>query len=200
VDPPILIDLPEQMVGDRVLVRPYRAGDGQAVFDAVDESRDHILPWLPWGPFHTCPEETEKQVRKWRARWDLREDLAVGIWDKESGDYCGGSGLHRIDWSVRSFEIGYWIRKSKHGSGYVTEAVRLLTLLAFDGLAANRVFIRCAVGNDRSAAVPRRLGYREEGILRASAKDANGEVRDVLLFAITRPDWPVSAVSSPNSG
>ena len=43
-----------------------------------------------------------------------------------------------------------------------TEAARLLTNLALTKLGAARVEIRCDVLNERSAAVPRRLGYALE--------------------------------------
>jgi ribosomal-protein-serine acetyltransferase len=192
---PILIDLPEQLTGARLLVRPYAAGDGPAVFEAVEESREHLLPWLPWGPNHKCVEDTEAMARTWRARWDQRDDLTVGLWRLSDRRYLGGSGLHRIDWHVRSFEIGYWIRKSEQGKGYVTEAASLLVNLAFETLEANRVFIRCAIGNDRSAAIPERLGFHLEGVLRSSNKDAQGVLRDMRVFGMTRADWFVNAGS-----
>jgi RimJ/RimL family protein N-acetyltransferase len=189
METPILIEVPEVLAGTRVLVRPYRPGDGQAIFEAIDESRTHILPWMPWGQFHTDPQSTEAQVRKWIARWIVREDMPVGMFELHTGRYLGGSGLHRIDWDVRSFEIGYWIRKSAEGNGYVTEAVQLLSDMAFEALAANRVFIRCAVDNHRSAAVPQRLGFVEEGVLRASIVDADGRIHDARMFSKTRQDW-----------
>jgi RimJ/RimL family protein N-acetyltransferase len=189
MDIPILIDLPDKLASDRTILRPYRSGDGQALFEAVDESRSHILPWMPWGPGHQSPTDSENLVRTWRARWELREDLAVGMWDKATGRFLGGTGLHRIDWHVRSFEIGYWIRESAQGQGHVTDAVNMLTRLAFESLQANRVFIRCASANTRSSAVARRVGYRYEGCLRNSIKDAYGDVHDALMFSLIPDDW-----------
>src|SRR5690348_7131982 len=106
---PIMMEVPEEMVGARVLLRPYRAGDGAALWDAVEESRDHIVPWLPWGDTHKTPEDSEAFARRNAAKWILREDLSLSIWDRVSGRYLGGTGLHRIDWAVPSFEIGYWL-------------------------------------------------------------------------------------------
>lgn len=186
---PILLDLPDQLLGERVLVRPYRAGDGAALWEAIEESREHILPWLPWGDKHGSPADSEISVRKWQAKWLLREDLALGIWERATGHYLGGSGLHRAHWDVPSFEIGYWLRRSAEGHGYMTEAVQLLCQLAFETLAANRVFIRVASGNHRSAAIPRRLGFVQEATLRNDMRDASGELRDMLVFAMTPQDY-----------
>ena len=190
---PILRDLPDRLVGPRLIIRPYRAGDGRAVWDAIDESRVHLDPWLPWPAKHTCPEDTEAAVRRWQARWLLREDLAVGLWGRGDGRYLGGSGLHRIQWDVPSFEIGYWLRRDAEGCGYMTEAVTLLCGLAFDTLGAQRVFIRCAAPNTRSAAVPRRLGFVLEGTLRNESRHTDGRLYDMLVFALTPHEWQEGA-------
>ena len=55
-----------------------------------------------------------------------------------------------MNWMLRTFEIGYWIRKSGEGQGYVTETVQVLTRLAFDHPQANRVEIRVDPANVRS--------------------------------------------------
>jgi RimJ/RimL family protein N-acetyltransferase len=128
-------------------------------------------------------------VRAWHAKWELREDLPMGIFDRASGRFVGGSGLHRVDWNVGSFEIGYWVRKSAAGQGYITEGVRLLTGLAFDVIRANRVFIRVATENVRSAAVAKRVGYVYEGSLRNSVKDADGHLHDALMFSLIPEEW-----------
>jgi len=104
--------------------------------------------------------------------------------------YLGGTGLHVHDWDIAYFEIGYWIRASAQGHGYVTEAVRLLTDYVFDTLKASRVEIRCDELNVRSAAVPRRLGYVEEGLLRNDSTTPEGELRNTLVFSLISGEWP----------
>ena len=182
---PILVELPTELTGERVLVRPYRPGDGRALWEAVEESREHILPWLPWGDTHKTPSDSEAFARRTHARWLLREDIGLAVWDRKGENYLGGSGLHRMDWDVPSFEIGYWLRKSAVGRGYMTEAVWLITQMAFETLGANRIFIRCAVENHRSAAIPPRLGYILEGTMRNSNRNTRGELYDMHTFAMT---------------
>ncbi len=126
------IELPDEIVGERVVLRPYRPGDGAALFAAVDESRDHLAPWMPWVATYRSVDDAHSFVRVALARWLLREDLSVGIFEHHTQRVLGGSGLHRIDWAVRRFEIGYWIRPSAEGRGFVSESVRLLTRLAFE--------------------------------------------------------------------
>jgi hypothetical protein len=43
-----LISLFEELRGEHVVVRPYRESDTEAVFEARMESREHLLPWMPF--------------------------------------------------------------------------------------------------------------------------------------------------------
>ncbi len=187
--PPILRDLPDALAGERVIVRPYQVGDGLAMFEAVVESREHLRTFMPWESNHKTAQDSETIVRRAAANWLTREDLMVGVWERESGRYLGGSGLHRMDWDVPSFEIGYWLRQTAVGHGYMTETVQLLCRMAFDTLGANRVFIRCAAANTRSAAIPRRLGFVHEATLRNYTREPSGALRDDLIFAMTPEDY-----------
>jgi ribosomal-protein-serine acetyltransferase len=183
-----LIPLFDELRGERVIVRPYRESDAQSLFEAVAESRDHIRPWEPFADAHQSVEESQDLVIRWMAQWLLREYLAVGFWDQASGRYLGSSGLRPRDWELGYFEIGYWIRASETGHGYVTEMVKLLTDYAFTHLHARRVEIRCNERNERSAAVARRLGFVQEARLRNHALTHLGEVRTTLIFALTPED------------
>ncbi len=198
--PPILRDLPDELRGEHVLIRPLRPGDGAAIFEAVEESRAEIGPWLPWVAKTLAASDSEETVRRSMARWALREDLMVGIWDRATERYLGGSGLHRMDWGVPSFEIGYWLRTSAWGRGYITEAVQVLCRFAFETLGANRVEIFCDAKNTRSSAVPKRLGFVQEALLRNECRDGAGELRDTLVFALTPDDYANAKPSWQDGG
>jgi ribosomal-protein-serine acetyltransferase len=186
---PLPIDLPERVEGERVVLQPYRPEDAPALWEAIEESREHLAPWMPWvHETHSINDVREFIVRA-RARWLLREDLTIGIFERSTGRYLGGSGLHRFDWSIRSFEIGYWIRRTAEGRGFVREAVQLLTRLAFDMLGANRVEIRMDPRNVRSRNVAEHLGYVLEGNLRNCSTDTAGLPADRHVFALTPADY-----------
>jgi ribosomal-protein-serine acetyltransferase len=189
---PELLPLPSAVEGARVRLRPFRRGDGPNLFAAIDEDRPHLRAWLPWVDTHKTPIDSEVYVRKAQAWWILREDLSLAI-ERKSGELLGGSGLHRFDWAVRSFEIGYWVRKSAERQGLVTEAVELEAAIAFDRLEANRVEIRCDPANERSAAVPKRLGFVLEARLSRNVVAPGGELRDTLVFALTRETFSATS-------
>lgn len=183
-----LIPLFEELQGEHVLVRPYRESDAAAVREAVEESREHIRPWLPFADAHQTLEESRDWIIHQMAKWLLREDMIIGIWEKATQRYLGGSGLHPHDWKCRSFEIGYWLRASATGRGYMTETVRLLIDYACTELSAKRIMIRCDVRNTRSAAIPQRLGFVQEGCLRNEVMGADGTLRNMLVFSLTPSD------------
>src|SRR5260370_30512633 len=112
---------------------------------------------MPWVKEYRAPEDALATIRRLRVRWLVREDLITGIFERATGRFLGGSGLSRIDWTIRRFEIGYWLRTSAIGHGYVTETVQLLTRLAFDRLQANRVEIHMDIRYQRSPSAPLRL-------------------------------------------
>lgn len=183
-----LIPLFDELQGERVVVRPYRESDAQALFEAVAESREHIRPWLPFADDHQTIEESRDWIIHRQSEWLLREVLPLSIWEKATQRFLGGTALHPRDWEIRYFEIGYWLRASAPGRGYMTEAIGLLTEFAFTSLAANRVEIRCDERNKRSAAVAMRLGFKQEARLRNNEKAVDGSLRTTLIFALTPED------------
>lgn len=183
MDNPILLDFPYSIETERLIVRGSLPGDGAPLHQAVVESQAELKPWMPWAVNIMSAEAYEVRVREGQLRFLKREDLWMLLTLKDGGTIIGGSGLHRIDWAVPKFEIGYWVRTAYSGQGYVTEAVRGITDFAFNTLKARRVEIRCDSKNLPSAAVARRAGYELEATLRQEARDHyTGELRDTLIF------------------
>jgi RimJ/RimL family protein N-acetyltransferase len=187
----------EELRGPRVLLRPYTLADAHARHTANAESRDHLRPWEPEqaDAFHTL-DETRDWIIHVSANWLLRKRFSMGMWHSESQRYLGGLGLRPREpdgWSIPAFSIGYWIRVSEQGHGYVTEAVRLLTTYVFAVLHAQRVEISCDARNTRSMRVAERAGFVQEGRLRNVWLYADGTLADEVVYALTPADpWPDS--------
>jgi RimJ/RimL family protein N-acetyltransferase len=184
---PILIDVPERLEGERTVLLAPRAGLGAEMAIVLAQSLSHLRPWMPWAQEAPSAESSEVVVRRMQADFVARRDLCFQIYarkpDGSAGRMLGGTGLHRIDWAVRKFEIGYWIRPEAAGQGHVSEAVRLLAALAFDRLGARRVEIRCDARNLKSRAVAERCGFTLEGVLRCDALGVDGQSRDTAVYA-----------------
>jgi RimJ/RimL family protein N-acetyltransferase len=154
------------------------------VNEAITESLHELRPWLAWAMERPTVEQTEVHLRKGHTHFINRKDLPLLLFLKETNICVGGSGLHRIDWDIPKFEIGYWLRTRYVGQGYMTEAVAGITNFAFDRLEAKRVEIRCDSLNQRSSSVATRLKFPLEGTLRCDRRDhISGELRDTLVFA-----------------
>jgi RimJ/RimL family protein N-acetyltransferase len=191
---PILIDVPYSFETERLTIRGPLPGDGPRMRAAVAESQARLSAWMPWAVEVDSDEDYEVRVREGRLRYLSREDLWMVLLLKGTNTIIGGSGLHDINWSVPSFEIGYWVRTQYEGQGYVTEAVNGITRLAFETLRGERVEIRCDSRNARSAAVAERAGYTLEATLRAEDRHhLSGDLRDTLVYAMLRPEYEAIA-------
>ncbi len=183
---PIMLDFPERFETKRLLIRATRPGDGAELNAAIRESRDELIPFMPFARVLPEPEETEALVRRKRLNFLERTDMMMLMTERETGKILGSSCLHRFDWDARRFEIGYWIRTSYAGQGLVTEAVHGLTGFAARELNANRVEIRCDDRNQRSAAVARRAGFTLEGVLRNWKREEDGTLVNEMVFSKVR--------------
>jgi RimJ/RimL family protein N-acetyltransferase len=183
--------------GSQVLVRPYEPDDAQQRFEAMEESREHIRKW--------DPEEAEicrtlQETREWIAhklsQSEERVSFSNGIWNLHGTRLLGGVGLHPRKpggWSVPAFTVGYWIRPSAQGFGYVTQAVGLVVNFGLDVLGAERLEIACDPNNLRSMAIPRRLGFKMEGRARNVYRYPDGRLCDEVIWSLTPTDVrPVS--------
>jgi ribosomal-protein-serine acetyltransferase len=186
------VKLFDELAGERVVVRPFRIEDAEALQAAVAESRQHVRPWLPFADAHQTVEETRDWLTHRIAAWLLREDMGMGVFAREDGAFLGGLGLHVRSWEIGFFEIGYWLRASAEGHGYMREAVALLVRFAARDLLASRLEIRCDARNKRSAGVAESLGFTREGLLRNNLLTPTGEMRDTLVFGLIPgdPSWP----------
>ena len=181
---PILLDFPEEFQTERLLIRKPLPGDGKAVYQAMQASINELKPWMPWVHKNQTEEDTEVIVREAHVKFLTREDLRFHLFHKKTREFIGSSGLHRINWDIPGFEIGYWIDTRHSGKGYITEAVEGITKFAFEILNARRVDIRCDSKNLKSRAIPEKLGFTLEGIFKNATLSGDGnEVRDMCVFA-----------------
>lgn len=156
-------EIPLEITTERLIIRAPRQGDGAALFEAIKASMHELKPWMPWAHDGLTAETVEDEAKRAQTRFMAREDLRYHIFLGESDTLIGGTGLHRIDWQIPQFEIGYWIDSRHTGNGYAGEAAAGLENLAFNGLGARRVEIVCDSLNARSIAIPKRLGFQFSG-------------------------------------
>jgi len=187
-DDPILIEVPERLDTPRLVLLAPRAGFGPALNRAVLDAQEHLKPWMPWAHETPSVEQSEAIARRLHGEFVNREHLAYYLHERDAdgrpGRLIGGAGLHTLDWTVRRFELGYWIGPGHAGRGLITEVVAALTRLAFQQLRARRVEIRCDASNVASRKVAERCGFLLEGQLRGDALDVKGQVCDTCIYGM----------------
>lgn len=186
---PILIDFPNSFTTERLIIRQPLPGDGEAVYIAMMESLDQLQRWMPWAKEVPTLEDTEANMRQAYVHFLERSDLRFHLFHQETKEFVGSSGLHRINWKIRKFEIGYWCRSNFARQGYITEAVKGLTVFAFQFLDAKRVEIRCDELNLPSRKVAERVGFQMEGILRNHVQSVDQQLRNTCVYSMIPEDF-----------
>jgi ribosomal-protein-serine acetyltransferase len=169
-------------------LRLLEESDADELYAVIDANREHLEPWMPWVEHEHEPADVLPFIRATRRQIADNDGLQTAIVDPE-GRIVGMVGVHNVDWPNRKTSIGYWLARGEQGRGTMTAAVRAYVNHAFATWKLNRIMIQAAVENTRSRAIPERLGFREEGILREFER-VGARVLDGVLYALLAADWP----------
>ncbi len=174
---------------ERLVIRCYNPKDALHLQKAIQESLEHLRPWMPW--VRDEPEELKvkiERLRLFRADFDLSKNYVYGVFDPNETELVGGTGLHpRV--GLNAFEIGYWIHVNHINKGYATEISAALTKVAFEVENVKRVEIHCDPDNIKSAAIPKKLGYVYEATLRGRTETIEGVPSDSMIWSILREEY-----------
>jgi RimJ/RimL family protein N-acetyltransferase len=157
---------PEKIERDGVVLRRPRVDDTEAMDAAVAASLEHLRPWMPWADDDAIsPGRRRAWLEQCDVGWRSGSDFAFLLLQpgQEGEQVVGGAGLHRRI-GPHAIELGYWVHVDHIGRGVATAVAGALTEVALALPDVDRVEIHCDEANVRSAAVPRRLGYRLDRI------------------------------------
>ncbi len=167
-------------------LRQLEPADAGEIFATVCRNREHLGRWLPWVESTHAPEDTRRFLEQVAANRAEGRTAAYSL--RVQGALAGLIGLHDIDEANGTAQIGYWLASEYEGKGWMTRAAGALLGVAFDGLGLERIEIRCAAGNTRSQAIPKRLGFTYEGTLRSAQRLPGGRV-DIRVYGLLREEW-----------
>ena len=174
-------------ITDTTSLRLLRLDDAPELYALTDANRAYLRRWLPW-------------LDAVQSEQDTREYLHSAIEQREAGRgpvFCivhegalaGMIGFHPIDRLHQVGEIGYWLAEAQQGKGIMTECCRFLVGYGFRTLDLHRIQIPAATENYRSRAIPERLGFRFEGIMRGR-ENLYGKFVDHAMYALLRSELP----------
>jgi ribosomal-protein-serine acetyltransferase len=173
-------------IGDSIELRPFEEYHADEIFAAVERNREHLRRWLPWVDRTRGVKDVQNFLAEATEALGRGEELHAGIFIY--GKLAGTIGHHRIDPVNRNVSIGYWLDATVVGKGVMTRCCRAMLRHLFEERGIHRVEIRCATGNKRSCAIPERLGFSREGVLR-EAEWVNGRFLDLVVWSLLEQDY-----------
>lgn|SRR5690625_38667 len=176
-------------VDEEITLKMLNAADAEELFAITDRSREYLREWLPWLDNTKSVDDSLQFIKNNFQLYAERKGVTAGIF--YNGSLAGVAGYNELDWVNKIAYIGYWLDIEHQGKGIMTRAVRALTDYAFEEFDLNRVDIRAAVGNVKSRAIPERLGYKKEGVLRQSEWLYDHFV-DHAVYSMLKSEWNTS--------
>ncbi len=171
------------------VLRPYEAGN---LFSIVERNRIHLRKWLPWVDGTQSPVDSRRFLEESYSGFLSGDGFSFGI--RYQGSLVGLVGFHGFDRINRVTSLGYWLAEDACGKGLMHQSVEACTDFAFKVQDMNRIYIRCAVGNERSRRIPKALGYTYEGTQR-QAEWLYDHFVDLEVYSLLVSEWKNSVFS-----
>jgi ribosomal-protein-serine acetyltransferase len=167
-----------------IQLKTVQMTDAAAIFNIIDNNRKHLREWLPFIDFTIVQKDTEEFIKAIIPQENINPVYVI-IVNEETVGLIGYKGT---DTANKKTEIGYWLAEKHQGNGIVTKACKTLINNAFSYMGINRIQIRAGVNNNKSCAIPKRLGFKFEGIERAG-EFLNGVFIDLNVYSILKEEW-----------
>jgi ribosomal-protein-serine acetyltransferase len=178
-------------MGDGLRWRLATILDAAELFEIIERNRAEFGRWLPWVEFTKTVEDEKNFIRESGEKWARMESM-LGVVELD-GRIVAAADPTVINLGEHWAEIGYWCDKAFTGRGIITRTVRHIQAFCFEELGLDRVQIRADVGNLLSRAIPERLGYTLEGILRRTSPQPDGTMGDFALYSLLKDEWQANS-------
>jgi ribosomal-protein-serine acetyltransferase len=173
-------------VNDQTELRLIGRQHSEELFKLVDTNREYLRRWHPWVDVLRTTPEVEKTITGWQQQDAINRGFHACIWFK--GRFCGMINHQHVDWPNRWTALSYWLDASHQGQGIMTSCCRTMIAHGFKDWDLNRITIECATPNTRSRAIPERLGFKFEGIVRG-IEWLHGHFVDHAMYGLLRSDY-----------
>jgi ribosomal-protein-serine acetyltransferase len=175
-------------VDDEIRLRVWETADAERLAALVHAQVEYLAQWLPFATEAYDVDDALSYIERTRRKWAAYQACELALLVAPDWEIAGSVGIHAIDYLNGRGEIGYWLSQSHQGRGLMTRAVKALVTHAFSVLGLNRVEIRAQPGNRKSRAIPERLGFTEEALLREDLRHPDGYV-DHVVYGLLKKEW-----------
>lgn len=173
-------------IDEELSLKLLEENDAERVFQLTEGSRAYLKTWLPWLDFTKTVEDSRDFIRISRKNFADNATLNTAIVYK--GEIVGMAGFNELAWANKTAKIGYWLGHEYQGRGIMTRVAEALTQISFSHFGMNRTEIRVATENHKSRAIPERLGYTEEGVLR-QVEWLYDHFVDHIVYGMLASEW-----------
>lgn len=173
-------------VDENIDLEQIAAHHAAGLYTVIEANRAHFAEFLAWGENARSIENFLNYIKNCELQYQQGNEINFVI--LLQGIPVGKMGLHYINTQNKCAEIGYWLSKSEEGKGIVTKSCKALINYGFEALGLNRIEILAAEDNVRSLAIPKRLNFTKEGVLR-QAELVNDHFLNLVLYSILREEW-----------
>lgn len=167
-------------------LRLFQPCDAEAYFDLIETNRT----WLHHSIAHLDAvrslADAETAIAAMHMQWIAQTAVYAGLWER--GTLAGSISLRAIHRRHRRATMDYWLGERFTGRGLMTQACLAMLDYAFTTRGLNRVEIHCPADNLPARAIPRRLGFTEEGIAHDARWLCDRFVADVRYGMLAR-EW-----------
>jgi len=175
----------------RLILREWNEDDVDDLVDGLNNIE--VSKWLAYIPHPFTKEHAERWIRHCRQIAEKgmdRTSFEFAIELKSEKKVIGGTSMSNINRIHGTAGGGIWINAKYHGHGYGTEAFGKRIEFAFDVLKLRRLENGFFAGNEASARMQEKLGYKIEGLRRkAYVCMADGEVKDEYITGLLKEEW-----------
>ncbi|MBN6186751.1 GNAT family N-acetyltransferase [Aneurinibacillus sp. BA2021] len=173
-------------INEHLALQEVEMRDAPALYALIDRNRRHLRRFMGWIDANRTVGDVELFISASIQRRMVQNGTDYTI--RYNGAILGVIALHYIDWVNHRTSIGYWMSEDAQGRGIMTAAVHRLIAHAFDELGLNRIEIHCAVQNEKSRAIPERLGFTREGRIRQGEWLYDHYV-DHIVYGLLKSEW-----------
>lgn len=173
-------------VDQQIRLRLLEGKDSNELFQVVNQNRKYLREWLPWVDQITSPYQYQTIIPLWNKLFTEQTELNAGIFF--NGKLVGMITLQQIDWASRKASIGYFLAEDAQGHGIMKKSVAAMLNYAFYYLKLNRIEIQCGVRNRKSQAIPEKLSFIKEGIIR-DGEFLCDHYHDLYSYSMLAREW-----------
>ncbi|HJV76831.1 MAG TPA: GNAT family protein [Paludibacter sp.] len=171
------------VVDANIRLKEIELEDTEVIFNTIINERDYLGEWLPFVELTRDISFTRCFVEGYLN--SDKKNLTCAIFYQNQ--FVGIIGLKDTDFNNKKTEIGYWLSEPYQHKGIITNSCKSLINFIFDKMNINRVQIKVAEGNMKSQRIPKRLGFKREGIERDGELHSWGFV-DLVIFSLLKAD------------